>query len=79
MRWSYAFGRHLQRQRLTGYLLMTFRCHLLGEIVASRKITGVIGVLTDAIFVEVAETLGVSAAGWTDGRFSVMNCALQRC
>jgi hypothetical protein len=57
---------------------MTYRCHLLGEIVASRKITGVIGVLTDAIFVEVAETRDVSCSGM-DGRFSVMNCALQRC
>jgi hypothetical protein len=77
MRWSYAFRRHLQRQRLTGYLLMAYRLHLLGEIVASRKFTCVIRILTDAIFVEVAVTRGVSAAGWAD--VLVLNCALQRC
>jgi hypothetical protein len=38
--------------------------------VAFRKITCVIGVLKDAIFVEVAETRGASCSGM-GGRFSV--------
>ena len=57
---------------------MTFRCHLLGEIVASTKITGVIGVLTDAIFFGGCRDAGRQCSGMA-GRCSVMNCALQRC
>jgi len=49
---------------------MADRCHLLGEIVTSRKFTCVIRVLTDAIFVEVAVTRDVSAAGGADSLVS---------